>query len=572
MLDLVVRGGQLVDGTGATRRRGDVGVRDGRIVALGEVDEPAAETIDADGALVAPGFVDVHTHYDAQVIWDPALTPSSLHGVTTVIGGNCGFSVAPLNKQSAEYLMSMLARVEGMPLASLEKTLPWDWESTADYLERLSGNVALNVGFMVGHSALRRVVMGEAGKEREATGDELDAMKRLLRRGLAEGGLGFSSSLAQSHTDASGDPVPSRHASSDELLELAAVCGEFGGTSLELVPQAGGDRFGERVKNVMVGMSVRAGRALNWNILHARASNRDEVDAKLAVADEARAAGGKVVGLLMPMPVKLRLNFMSGFVLDMLPGWDKLMALASKEKLELLSSPGGRARLRGPAEEADPRSHFADWGSYQLFECFTPATQQYEGRLVADIAREERKHPFDALADVVVADRLRTTFGFPAIGDERADWEARARVLRDQRVVLGASDAGAHLDMIDTFSYTTHLLEHAVRRHELISTEEAVHLMTQVPAGLYGLSGRGVLREGAWGDMVVFDEDTVGVGPLHTRADLPDGSARLFAASIGVMQVIVNGQPIVDPSGVTECRPGRVLRSGDDTTTPALTR
>jgi N-acyl-D-aspartate/D-glutamate deacylase len=568
MLDLCLRNGQLVDGTGAPRRGGDVGIRDGRIVALDEIDEPAARTIDVDGAVVAPGFVDIHTHYDAQVFWDPTLSPSILHGVTSVVGGNCGFSVAPLTPEGAPYLMSMLARVEGMPLSALESAVDWDWASTADFLDRLEGAVAPNVGFMVGHSAIRRAVMGEAAKEREATDDERAAMQDLLRQGLAAGGLGFSSSIARSHNDAEGDPVPSRCASHEELVELAAVCGEFPGTVLEMVPHAGADPFPADVEALMVELTVSAQRPLDWNILHARASNRDEVASKLAVSDRARAAGGKIVALLMPMPIALRLNFHSGFVLDMLPGWEKLMALPPVAKLDLLSSPEGRAGMRESAESG--ASHFSRWGAYRFAECFSPSTKPYEGRRVADVARELGQDPFDVLADVVVADALRTSLGFAGRRESPEDLEALAERLHDPRVVIGASDAGAHLDMIDTFRYTTALLASCVREHELITTEQAVHLLTQVPAELHGLRDRGVLREGAWADLVVYDEDTVGSGEVYTRADLPGGEGRLYAESIGVAQVIVNGEVIVDHGAITDSRPGRVLRSGRDSETPAL--
>ena len=339
MLDLALRDAQIIDGTGTERRGGDVGVRDGRVVAVGTLDEPATRTIDVDGAIVAPGFIDVHTHYDAQVAWDPDLTPSCLHGITTVFAGNCGFSVAPLSTSTADYLMRMLARVEGMPLASLETAVAWDWESTADYLGRVEGNVALNIGFMVGHSAMRRLVMGEAATQREAKPEEIAAMQGLLRAGLAAGGLGFSTSLAKSHNDGDGEPVPSRHASYDEVLQLAEVCRAFDGTSLEIVPDAGITVYPDDIRELLVQMSVRAGRSLNWNVLRAAAGNAEEVEGKLSIGDQARAAGGNVLALFMPMPIGLRFNFASGFVLDMLPGWDKLMALPVADKLALMGSP-----------------------------------------------------------------------------------------------------------------------------------------------------------------------------------------------------------------------------------------
>lgn len=554
----------MVDGTGAPRRSADLGIRDGRIVVIGRVDEPAARTIGAEGAIVAPGFIDLHTHYDAQVMWDPSLTPSSLHGVTTVIGGNCGFSVAPLSADSAEYLMRMLARVEGMPLSALEGALSWDWRTTADYLDRVEGSVALNIGFMVGHSAIRRVVMGPAAGERPATGEELEHMKQLLRDGLAAGGLGFSSSLAQSHSDAYGEPVPSRHATNQELLELAGVCREFDGTSLELVPHTGTE-FPDAVQALMVDMSVRADRPLNWNLLNPRASNQAEIDSKLAVGDRAAAAGGRVVGLVMPLPILTRLNFESGFVLDMLPGWDKPMVLATAEKQRMLSNHDERMRLRELAAQDHPMKVVARWDDYLLHECFTDATRPYQGRRVGDIAAEEERDAFDVLVDVALADGLRTSFGRQPVPDTEADWEARRRVLADPRALVGASDAGAHLDMINTFSYTTQLLEKVVREQRILELEQAIQMLTQAPAQLYGIRDRGVLREGGWADVVVFDEGNVGCGPLHTRRDLPGGAGRLFAESSGIDRVLVNGTEVVAQGQVTSDLPGRVLRSGADT-------
>jgi N-acyl-D-aspartate/D-glutamate deacylase len=530
----------------------------------------AVTSASATGAVVAPGFIDVHTHYDAQVLWDPMLSPSSLHGVTTAIAGNCGFSVAPLAGESASYVTSMLARVEGMPLHSLEAASAWDWSTTEEYFERVGAGLGPNIGFLVGHTAIRRVVMGEASKEREATPGELEAMKTMLRAGLAAGGLGFSSSIAHSHNDASGDPVPSRWASNEELLALAEVCSEFPGTSLEMVPHAGMGPFPDAVQELMIELTVRARRALNWNIVHANARNGDEIEGKLAVSDRAAAAGGKVVGLFMPMPISLRLNFLSGFVLDMLPGWDKLMALPFDEKLAMMTAPEGRQKMRALAESE--ASHWSKWGAYFLHECFTPDTKRYEGRRVGTIASDEDRDPFDVLFDIAVADGLRTMFGPEASGNGAADWAARERWLRDPRVVVGASDAGAHLDMIDTFRYTTDLLQHCVREYGLLSTEEAVHLLTEAPAELIGLRDRGVLREGAAADIVVFDEDTVGSGEIETRADLPAGGRRLFAESRGVQHVLVNGAPIVEQGALTGNRPGSLLRSGRDTDTPSLSR
>src|SRR4051812_31560698 len=285
MLDLVIKGAAVVDGTGASRRQADVGVRGDRIVAVGELDEAATRTIDADGRVVAPGFVDVHTHYDAQVFWDPTLSPSPLHGVTTVLGGNCGFTIAPLVSREAEYLMTMLARVEGMPLDALAAGVPWNWTTTAAYLDAIPA-LSVNAGFMVGHSALRRVVMGDDGTSRAATADEVEQMQGMLRDGLVAGAVGFSSSWAETHNDATGEMVPSRHATLEELIALSSVCAEMPGTSLEFIPTV--RDFGDEHYDVMTRMSVAAGRPLNWNLLTVNAKNGAGVEQRLAAGTYAR--------------------------------------------------------------------------------------------------------------------------------------------------------------------------------------------------------------------------------------------------------------------------------------------
>src|SRR6476659_7264703 len=229
MLDCVIRGGDVIDGTGRPRRRADVGIRDGKIVSIGDVTEEASQTIDASGLAVAPGFVDIHTHYDAQAFWDTTLSPSPLHGVTTVIGGNCGFTIAPLGPEHADYLLHMLARVEGMPVGALQEGVPWNWHSFGEYLGKIDGTLAPNAGFLVGHSTIRRVVMGERATKDEATEQDIMAMQMLLDASLAAGGMGFSSSWARTHNDAEGDMVPSRYASEDELLALCSVVSKHPG-------------------------------------------------------------------------------------------------------------------------------------------------------------------------------------------------------------------------------------------------------------------------------------------------------------------------------------------------------
>lgn len=568
MLDLHIRDGLVVDGTGSAARHADVAIRDGRIVAIGAVDEPAERTIEADGLVVSPGFIDVHTHLDAQAFWDTTLSPSPLHGITTVFGGNCGFTIAPLTDDAddADYLMRMLARVEGMPLESLQQGVPWNWRTTGEFLDALDGTLMPNAGFLVGHSALRRAVLRADATEREATPAEVEAMAALLRDGLAAGGMGLSSTWSITHNDHFGTPVPSRHASREELLALCAVVSEFPGTTLEFIP--GVAPFSDELFGVMAAMSKAANRPINWNVLTVYSENREVVDTQLAGSDYAAERGGRVVALTLPDSFRARLNFKSGFLLDILPGWDRLMALAPEEKLAMLRDPAGRAEMDRLAQtQTGPQRSFANWASYTLAETDADEYTRFTGRAIGDIARELGRSPWDTLADIVVADELRTVIANPVRGEERAAWERRVEVWRDHRTLVGASDAGAHLDMIDSFSFATTLIAKAYREHGLVPIEEAVHHLTAAPAELYGLVDRGTLREGACADVVVFDPDEIGPQPVTTRYDLPGGAGRVYGAANGIEHVLVNGVEVVTGPEFTDARPGTLLRSGRDTRT-----
>jgi N-acyl-D-aspartate/D-glutamate deacylase len=563
MFDLLIRNARLVDGTGAPARAADLGVKDGRIAAIGKLNGPAARTIDAEGQVLAPGFVDSHTHYDAQLFWDPTLSPSSYHGVTTVLAGNCGFSIAPLSKEAAPYLLRMLARVEGMPEASLHAGVPWNWESFGDYLGQMEGGIGLNMGFMCGHSALRRVVMGERAVGSKATPEELERMTALLAASLREGALGFSSTISSTHNDADGQPVPSRHASREELVALARVCRDHPGTLLELLP--GTDRLGEYEMSLMTEMSLAADRALNWNALSVTSTNEAFVANQVSASDYARRAGAEVVGLVMVATPTVRVNFHSGFLLDNFDGWDEVFKLPPTARMALLSDPAKRRELDRLAKSKpmDAGGRFAMWEDYVVADS---RDKSLHGQRIGDLAQRQGKAPFDAMLDIAVADDLRTVFLAPRSPEDEQLWKRRAALWRDGRTVVGASDAGAHLDMIDAFAFSTNLLS-AARDHDLLSLEETVHQLTQVPAELMGLKDRGVLKEGWRADLVVFDPDTAGSGPTYVRHDLPGDEMRLYADAIGVSHVIVNGQLIVENGVHTGALPGHVLRSGRDTET-----
>ena len=574
MFDLRINGGTVVDGTGRAGVRADVGVKDGRIVAVGVLDGAAERTIDATDLVVAPGFIDIHTHYDAQAFWDSTLSPSPLHGVTTVMAGNCGFSIAPLvgvdggpvRADDADYLMRMLARVEGMPLESLQQGVPWDWATSADYLDRLDRTLMPNAGFMVGHSALRRVVMHDDATQRHATPAEVAQMQQLLRQGLAAGGMGFTSTWSTSHNDHLGHPVPSRAASREELLALCSVVREFPGTQLEFIPAVG--QFDDDVFRLMGAMSAAAQRPLNWNLLQVYAQNWDFVQHQLAGYDIAAGEGGRVLALTLPDTFRLRLNFTSGFILDILDGWDSLMALPVEEKMRQLRDPATRAEWNRLAQGTQGTQRaIANWAGYWVLETFSDEWKPYQGRIIGDIARELGRDAWDVLVDIVLADGLRTVIANQDRGQDDATWARRVEVWRDHRAVVGASDAGAHLDMIDSFSYSTTLLARAVRERSLLPIEEAVHLLSGAPAELYGLVDRGRIGEGWCADLQVFDPAIVGPGPVSTRFDLPGGSGRVYGEAVGVHHVVVNGVPCVEHGQMLPSRPGRVLRSGTDTRT-----
>jgi N-acyl-D-aspartate/D-glutamate deacylase len=573
VLDLCLRGALVVDGSGAPARVADVGVRNGRIVAVGTVTETARAEHDVAGLALAPGFVDVHTHQDAQVFWDPACTPSPQFGCTTVVTGNCGFSIAPVEADDADYLMRMLARVEGIPLATLAAGVPWSWRTFAEYLDAVAAAApAVNVGVMVGHSALRRAVL-RAGTDRAATDAEIDRMRALLADALAAGGLGFSSSWAPTHVDGDGAPVPSRAATPDELVALAAVCRDHAGTQLEFVPTT--QAFEPVHSATMTAMARAAARPLNWNVLIPRATGRAATEAKLAVSDDAAAQGAEVLALMYPDVIRSRATF-RGTLYDGLPGWAPVMTRPDAEKLAALADPEVRDRLRAGAESdaaALWRTTVADWGGTVLAATTSPRFAPFVGRTFADIGRALGTDPFDALLDAAVADRLDTAVIPVPPGDDPESQAFRERMWADPRVVLGASDAGAHVDMIWTYDWACAFLARN-RERGVLPLEAAVARISAHPAAVYGLVDRGRIAPGCWADLVCFDPDTIGPGLPEWRDDLPGGAGRLTGAATGIAAVYVNGTEIVRDGVLTGARPGRVLRSGRDTATvtPGRTR
>ncbi|BBY09171.1 N-acyl-D-amino-acid deacylase family protein [Mycobacterium noviomagense] len=576
MLDLLIRDADIVDGTGVPASRGEVGVKDGRIVAVGaHIDELASKTVDAQGLTLAPGFVDLHTHYDAQLFWDPTASPSVQHGVTTVFGGNCGFTLAPAAAEQQDYLTRMLARVEGMPLDALRAGLDWQWSSFGDWLKRFEGHIAINAGFLVGHSALRLAAMGDDAVGGTATPEQIERMVALLDDALNAGALGFSTSQSHTHNDGAGQPVPSRAASRDELVALAAGVRRHPGTTLEAIVPGCLSGFTDDEIALLTDMSLAADRPLNWNVLGVSAANPAGHKGQLRASEVAAERGGRVVALTLPHAMTIRLSFLTGFVLDGLPGWRDTMHLPVPERLKALADPQVRRRLNEGAqsEAAGILRGLSHWERLILVETFAPENADATGCSVGEVAAARGGEPFDTLCDIVVADELRTGLMPPRTGDDAADWRARAQVWRHPDAVIGGSDAGAHLDMMCGAIYTTSLLGQGVREHQVVTLEEAVRLITDVPARLYGLRDRGRISPGCHADLVLFDPATVDHGPERTRYDLPAGAPRLVADARGIASVWVGGVEVCHDGAATGALPGAVLRSGRDTeTVPAGAR
>jgi N-acyl-D-aspartate/D-glutamate deacylase len=567
MLDYVIRSGTVIDGTGGPARPADVAISDGRIVGVGAVSEPGATEFDATGLMVVPGVVDPHTHYDAQLFWDPSASPSNLHGVTTVIGGNCGFTLAPINPEDADYIRRMMAKVEGMPLAALEQGVPWNWSTFGEYLGALEGNLGVNAGFLVGHCALRRKVMGAARAEEVATDAEVDAMRALLAESLAAGGLGFSSSQSRTHSDGENRPITSRYADRREMLAFCAEVAAHEGTTLEYITNGCLDAFSDEEVDLMTTMSTTARRPLNWNVLTVDARSADRIEHQLAASSAAAAAGGQIVALTMPTLVPMNMSFRTHCALFLIPGWGDVMGLPLEERMVQLADPAVRSLLdeRARSKEAGVFRGLAHWGTYIIGDTYAPANDGCAGRVVDDIAAERGTSTFDTLLDIVLADDLRTVLWPNTDDGDETTWTMRAEIWTDPRAMVGGSDAGAHLDRMCGSNYPTAFLADCLRGRRLVPVEAAVHMLTGQPAQLFGLRRRGLVAEDYAADLFIFDPATVGSEPARLVHDLPGDAPRLIAASMGVVRVLVNGVETVRDGMPTGAVPGSLLHSGRDT-------
>ena len=558
MFDLLITGGRVVDGTGAPARTADVAIADGRVVAIGRVDASATQTIDADGLLVTPGFIDIHTHYDAQLQWDPTASPASWHGVTTVLTGNCGFTLAPSRPEDLDWLLSMLSRVEGMSADALAAGVTFRGGSLGDFLTNLDGHVGVNVGAHVGHCAVRRFVMGDDASERAATDDEIRQMGDLVRAAMREGAIGFTSSQLDLHVAHDGRGVPSNHAAPDELVALAGVVGEFGRGSIEFIPRTFLEGYDAADRDLVLRMARASGRPVHLNTLSAMPHAPDGWKRSVEFAESAGRNGLEVHPMFAANRQSVHFSLGSTFLFDEMASFRDTLTRASPDRELRLRDPAVRDQMR--AELADPhgRSFVFTWESLRVESVDQPEHERFVGRSVHEIAVELGADPLDAFLDLSLADHLETQFS-RATPPSPARRAAVETMIRSSVMMAGSSDGGAHVLSFCGADFTTRLLTDWVP--DVLGLEAAVARLTSIPAAACGIRDRGVLAEGAAADVNVIDHERLAAGdaPRYVR-DFPAGSGRYVVDADGYVATIVNGEVLLADGDWTGATPGRILR------------
>jgi N-acyl-D-amino-acid deacylase len=554
--DLLLRGGTIVDGTGRPGFGGNVAVQDGQVVAVGDVSGPARREINADGLVVAPGFIDHHTHMDAQIWWDPLATSCPLHGVTSIVHGNCGLTLHPCRPSDRRAVASTLSRVEAISLAALEAGVPWGWETTADYLNALAARpLGLNVGSLVGHCALRYYVLGEAAVERAATPDEVAVMRDVLRASLEAGALGFSTNQNPRHMREDGAPVPSRLADDTEIHALARVGGEVGSGVVQVIKEIATPEYIRWAG----ALARHAGRPVLWQIFVHLCAYPTLWQEQLAAVEAENAAGATTYGLANAVPLMRRYSLKNAQQFDEFPTWRAVMFLPLPARRQALADPETRRKLRWEAvEDPDPSVAFHKrWDLVWVDAVAHEEHRAYRGQSVAAIAASQGKDVLDAFLDLALAEDLETRFCHSVSNGDDA---ATAAILRSPYALVGQSDAGAHVQFDASFGYCTTFLGEWVREKAALPLELAVHKLTGQVAAIYGLRDRGTLAPGQAADLVVFDPSTVRALEPELAHDYPAGTSRLVQGAEGVHYTIVNGEPIVERGELTSARPGSVLR------------
>ncbi len=567
--DLVIRGGIVIDGTGLSRRRADVAIEGGRIAALGHLpgDSSGARVIDAEGLIVAPGIVDAHTHYDPQLTFDPYATSSCYHGVTTVLAGNCGFSIAPVRPEGRDYLKAMFAKVEGMAPVALDGVV-WDFESFPDYLAARRSRLGVNLACYIGHSTLRRYVMGAEGSEREASAAEVDQMKCLVREAVEAGAAGFSSSDVPTQVDGDDRPIASRFASKQELRALVEEAGRAGAGSIAYLPESVIGGLNPEDEELL----VELGQISRVPIVIQGVGGRNKVDAPTAGWDHAREfledagrRGAAIFSLLRNHPFDRPIDLDAGCPLYAgVFCWAAIMDLPHREKLARLNDPAVREQMRyaveNPNRDPDAGSTLPPphWDVTFVDEVTDPKHEKYLRRTIADIAQELGKAPADAMLDLALAEDLQMKFRWE---NKTAEWESSVREsMKHPSMLMGISDGGAHLDRDDGSDWSSYFLRFWVLDRGEWTLEEGIRQLTQAPAAMAGFTDRGALLPGHAADLMIFDPEMVGPGTKRLVHDLPGGEARFSARPRGFKATIVNGEPIVLDGKLTDALPGQVVR------------
>lgn len=542
--DLVIRGGTIIDGSGEPGRTGDIAIDGDRLTQIGGKADAGRREIDAAGLAVCPGFIDPHTHYDAQICWDHALTPSCWNGVTSVVMGNCGFTLAPCKPEGRDRIMRMLERVEGMSLPALRQGITWEWESFPQYLDAIAAmKPVLNVGSLFGHSALRFYVLDDAAAERSATPEELARMQDLLREGMRAGALGFSTSQAPTHFGGDGRPVPSRCAEDDEVIGLAAVLKEFGRGAVQITAKHLTD------VEVSIEAARRSGRPVTF-----LSAMRPEAAEKLAAA---RAEGLRLMPQTSCRPTLTDFKLSAMGIFEQLPSWGRVMQADRAELPRIFADPAFRAAFRRDVtgEIEGYRLFKGDWDGVRVLLAEKPALTPLIGKSVAEIAAERGGDPFEVFFDIALEDDLHMEFSYCLAGDLQ-----RRPALLDDNFLIGLSDAGAHLTLLADHAYATYFLGRWIRERGLMPLERAVRKLTAAPAELFGIRERGRLIEGWFADVVLVDPTRVIDRETKLVYDLPGGGPRLLTKADGIEAVIVNGAVAVERGELTGATPGQVLR------------
>jgi N-acyl-D-aspartate/D-glutamate deacylase len=556
--DLKITGGSIIDGTGKPGYVGDVGVSGGKVVALGAAPDEARETIDAKGRVVAPGFVDIHTHYDAQILWDRMLSISPWHGVTTVVMGNCGFGVAPTRPSHRDLIVRTLEKVEGMSVAALEAGMgeEWGFETFPQYLDAIEKRgVAINVGAMIGHTPLRLYVMGEDATERAANAEEIAGMRAMVREALEAGAVGFATSKSPTHVGYKGKPVPSRVAEFEEIRALAGALGETGKGVMQATIGKGllFDEFAllSRENRTNVSWTALLAGRLRRGIGH---------EEQLARSLELRRQGYNVFPQVTPRPLNFEYQLKEPFIFESMPLFRPISAADFDGKKQIYGDASFRRAFRQKMDEA-PDDVVKGFRHTLIAEC--AADPSLEERSLVEVAAERRVHPIDLLLDLSLQTELEARFRMPVANH---DEEQVAELLLNPEMVVGLSDAGAHASQLCDACQGTYLLARWVREKRALSLEEALRMLTSRPAEVFGIADRGRLAEGRPADILVFDPETVGPSPLRRVWDMPGGANRLVADASGIEAVIVNGtvvrrdgQDVLDAAGPL---PGKLLRNG----------